>query len=1315
MALLIFKWKGLENMKKTLSVVLSLVMILSIIAMIPFTVTATELTGDGSKDNPYLISDYAGLKAFAEKVNDGQTGANAKLTGNIVADDAEWTPIGNGSGAGDSIIKYTGTFDGDGHKITGLTTPENYGDSAGLFGYVGEGGVIKNVGLEGGSINGSYKVGGIVGRSFGTVQNCYNTGTVNGVDYVGGIVGYNYSNGNGTAEVTNCYNTGAVTGTGNYDYVGGIVGNNHASGGGTVEVTNCYNTGTVTGTGNYANVGGIVGSNYAPGGTANVTNCYNTGAVTGTADYAEVGGIVGNNYAPGGTANVTNCYNTGAVTGTGSNAKVGGIVGYNYAPGGGTAKVANCYYDRNVVTVPGATSENNWNAIGENKGDTTVTNVKGLTTAEMTGTGALTNMGFSDTSVWLVKENTDFYTFYPHLKGFEYDNSGSNSDWASRKLKANAMEISNYAELKAFANEVNNNGRTDLNAILTADIVADDEAWTPIGNITNYYEGIFDGDGHKIIGLTTPSDYGGYAGLFNRVAEGGVIQNVGLEGGKIKGNEYVGGIAGLNFGTIQNCYNTSDVNGGEINVGGIVGQSFGTVQNCYNTATVKGESCVGGIVGENWNGTVKNCYNLGKVNGKDNVGGIAGNNDCTETDKKSNIINCYNTGAVTATVGSAYVGGIVGWNNALSDGTINNVINCYNIGQVTSTYNSSYVGGIIGYNKCNSGGKINVTNCCFDNFGFNTAMAIGIAEGNATVTNVKGLTVAEMTGTDALSNMGFSDTSVWLVKADGNDDADGKYYWFYPHLKGFDFNDSGEQETADNITPADWNAKAEVEVTWTEPESYICNDTELAPTVSSLTAGVTDLTAGTDYSLSFWKCTDTSGETVSEAIWPSDYKAVVSFTVSGHADIEKEFTITPVSPEITVTATEYVKVGKDVTITLNYPSDAYVVSNESAHGSVTFRIDGSEYGTIWGENGVAVFCLPTDASFIGEHTVEGIFNGDTRKYTSNSDTATFTVVSGSYKITFKNFDGTELQSGDVEYGKTPEYTGATPEKPADAQYTYTFAGWDKEIEAVTGEATYTATFTPTLRSYTVSFVNYDGTVLQSEVLDYGETPSYTGEIPARETDDSYIYEFDKWDKDIEAVTGETTYTATFKEIAVVPFPDVNKEDWFFDAAQYCARNGLITGYANGYFGPADSLQRQDFVVILARAAGADLSKYTSCTLPDVDMNSYYGRAVAWAVDRGIIKGYENGKFGVGDMITREQVVTILYRYLGSPATGDESALDSFTDADKTSAFAKEAMIWSVNNGIITGKDDETLAPTDTQSRAEIATVVMRMDNAGMFD
>ena len=196
---------------------------------------------------------------------------------------------------------------------------------------------------------------------------------------------------------------------------------------------------------------------------------------------------------------------------------------------------------------------------------------------------------------------------------------------------------------------------------------------------------------------------------------------------------------------------------------------------------------------------------------------------------------------------------------------------------------------------------------------------------------------------------------------------------------------------------------------------------------------------------------------------------------------------------------------------------------------------------------------------------------------------------------------------------------------------------------------------------------------------------------------------------------EASVVCEASEAPPVPinFPDVHEGDWFYDAVQYCAQKGFITGYKNGNFGPADALQRQDFVVILARIAGADIDSYTSCKLKDVDMNAYYGKAVAWAVDQKIIGGYDNGKFGVGDKITREQVATILYRYMDSPDV-DTSVLNKFADKGSISSFAVNAIAWANANGVINGKTATTLAPTATASRAEIATIIMRMDQQGMF-
>ena len=135
-----------------------------------------------------------------------------------------------------------------------------------------------------------------------------------------------------------------------------------------------------------------------------------------------------------------------------------------------------------------------------------------------------------------------------------------------------------------------------------------------------------------------------------------------------------------------------------------------------------------------------------------------------------------------------------------------------------------------------------------------------------------------------------------------------------------------------------------------------------------------------------------------------------------------------------------------------------------------------------------------------------------------------------YVIKFLNEDGSELQSSEVAYGEMPVYAGKEPEKEATQQYSYQFKAWDAELAAVVGEATYTATYEDILNKYEIQFVDENGKVLQSSEVEYGEMPEFTGTIPDKAETDQYTYEFNGWDKAIEAVTGKATYKTTYKEI-----------------------------------------------------------------------------------------------------------------------------------------------------------------------------------------
>ncbi len=259
------------------------------------------LGGNGtSAGTAYQIADVYGLQGIGSA---GMLGNYYTLANTI---DASGTVTWN-SGAGFAPIgnystRFTGSFDGGGHTITGLTVYRPSTDFVGLFGYTSSTAIISSVGLIGGSVTGNNYTGGLVGDNYGgSITNSYSTGAVKGSSFIGGLVGVN----DGT--IKNSYSTGAVIGSGNY--VGGLVGDNYGG-----SITNSYSTGEVTGSGNY--VGGLVGR--SSGSSSSITNSYSTSTVTGN-NY--VGGLSGGN-----TGSIKNSYSTGAVKGS---SFIGGLVGMN--------------------------------------------------------------------------------------------------------------------------------------------------------------------------------------------------------------------------------------------------------------------------------------------------------------------------------------------------------------------------------------------------------------------------------------------------------------------------------------------------------------------------------------------------------------------------------------------------------------------------------------------------------------------------------------------------------------------------------------------------------------------------------------------------------------------------------------------------------------------------------------------------------------------------------------------------------------------------------------------------------------------------
>ena len=147
-----------------------------------------------------------------------------------------------------------------------------------------------------------------------------------------------------------------------------------------------------------------------------------------------------------------------------------------------------------------------------------------------------------------------------------------------------------------------------------------------------------------------------------------------------------------------------------------------------------------------------------------------------------------------------------------------------------------------------------------------------------------------------------------------------------------------------------------------------------------------------------------------------------------------------------------------------------------------------------------------------------------------------------YEVAFYNWDGTLLQSNWYDYGEYPSYTGETPIREADAQYTYTFVGWSPELDLVVGDQYYYAQYDATLNQYEINFYNWDGTLLQSSMVNYGEMPTYTGVTPTRESDAQYTYTFTGWwSPELSMVTGTANYYAQYD--ATLNQYEINFYDW----------------------------------------------------------------------------------------------------------------------------------------------------------------------------
>jgi len=654
--------------------------------------------GSGTTDDPYQIATAADLIALGETPADydkhfvltADIDLDPNLPGGRVFDRAVIAPDIIDTTLSFEGTPFTGVFEGDGHLISNMTIAGV--NRLGLFGCIGRGAVITDLGLVDVDVNGtgSY-IGGLAGGTKwgGTITTSHSDGTVRGEQCaVGGLLGYN------GGSITTSYSIGMINGDW---HVGGLVGRNWGG-----SITTSYSTATVSGTG--TGVGGLVGDNSSEG---CIANSYSMGTVRVSGGGA-AGGFVGSN---GTSGIIAVSYSAALVEGEES---VGGLVGES----GSNATVTSSFWDMEAS-----------NQLASSGGT-------GLTTAEIQEIDIFLKAGW-DFVDEVCNGTCDYWQIspgdYPRLR---YHIGVSPVMPTGAGTAEEPYLIRDAEDLGTVWFEPTAHYRLEASVDLSG--ITWPTAVVPV------FGGNFDGSGCAISDVHIQG--AGYLGLFGRLGPRGVVSNLGLEAvdvsgiacyiaglaswnegsitlsyssGTTDGDDYVGGLTGCNWGSIATSHSDGMVNGnghdsyggvgglvgsnrGDVvasysgaavtgsgwHIGGLAGYSDGNVTASGNTGTISGHQYVGGLVGEN-EGDISTSYNTGVVSGDYHVGGLVGFNhfswSAVGLNGEASVTQCFNTGMVNA---NSHVGGLAGYIDAYSPITF-----CYNTGSVSGT---SAVGGLIG-------------------------------------------------------------------------------------------------------------------------------------------------------------------------------------------------------------------------------------------------------------------------------------------------------------------------------------------------------------------------------------------------------------------------------------------------------------------------------------------------------------------------------------------------------------------------------------------------------------------------------------------
>lgn len=418
---------------------------------------------------------------------------------------------------------------------------------------------------------------------------------------------------------------------------------------------------------------------------------------------------------------------------------------------------------------------------------------------------------------------------------------------------------------------------------------------------------------------------------------------------------------------------------------------------------------------------------------------------------------------------------------------------------------------------------------------------------------------------------------------------------------------------------------------------------------------------------------------------------------------------------------------------LTLSSDIFYADNESGDYTITGISDAGSR-IMYGDNEEVV--AGSDGKFavsgkLYESQTSGVIMLCAQDCAGNTSTPQTALVIKKISNTVTVNDSYAENSGSGEYSE-----GETVTIKAGERSGYKFSGWTTDdsvqfADSKSAETTFTmpskavtvtANWTKSSGGnggggnvhYTVSFETNGGndiaskTVTKNSVIKEPESPIKDGfDFEGWYTDKGLKTKYDFTEKVTKNFTLYAKWTEKDNGEWKNPFTDVKENDWFYDSVKYAYENDLMKGISNTEFAPDSDVTRAMFVTVIYRMENEPQTG--KCAFTDVESGSYYENAVAWTNENGIVSGISEDCFAPNEPITREQMAAIIYRYAAFKGYDiTTSSNTSYTDNDNISDYAKDAVIWAAEKYVMTGNTDGSFAPKANTTRAQAASVFMRM-------